>query len=346
MRVTDGLREERGAVAVMVALSLVVLLGMLALVMDLGRAIGVRREMVNAADAAALAAAQACAMGEGSALATSAANDTAALNVPTATLVSIAIDPACDGAATEAGPKTVTVTYRQDVDYFVAPILGFDGGTVTTQATAIWSVPGIVPITVNAVPLANCPEPVGNEEPATCTVDYPKDELENPRWGILDLGYWNREDVASCPVPNSEVVDIIQGGGVPKDALDPWPDPTIPVGVYDCLDNGAQFASWDELVGGTWWFPVIDVANSKGVVEGPARLKNDPRWRGGCTGADIPELQSLGGDCRITTAYVVDFVPMKVHDVRIAPGTGGTIQMTMSRVPQRSSTGMDIRLVE
>ncbi len=335
--------EERGAVAVLVALSLVVLLGMLALVIDFGRAVGVRREMVNAADAAALAAAQQCAMGNGSAAAVAEANETAGLNVPSASLVAIDIDPACDGGATQAGPKTVTVTYSEEVDYFVAPILGFDGATVTTTATAIWTVPGIVPITINAVPLANCPEPPRGEEPEECVVDYPKGELENPRWGILDLSYWNRPDVSSCPVPNSEVVDIIRSGGVPKDALEPWPGEDVP-GVYDCLDNGAQFASWDELIGGSWWFPVIDVESSKGVVEGPARLKR--AWPNGCTGADIPQLQAQGGDCRITTAYVIDFVQMKVLGVRIVPGTGGTIQMTMERVPRRHESGVEIRLVK
>ena len=58
MRVRQRLREERGAVAVIVGLALVVLLGMAALTVDLGRAVAVKRDMVNGADAAALGAAQ------------------------------------------------------------------------------------------------------------------------------------------------------------------------------------------------------------------------------------------------------------------------------------------------
>lgn len=324
-------REEGGAVLVLVALGLVFfILGMLALTVDLGRAVGVKRNMVNAADAAALAAAQQCALGKGSVAAQAAALQTAKLN-GAQTQIALQFVPAgaCPpGDPPAAGQKFVTVRYGTLVDYFVAPVLGFDNIDVTASATAMWAVPGIVPITVNVVPLQQC----DTEDPAPgnqCNIVYPKDTLQNPRWGILDLELWGNASASSCPVPNSEVVNIIQSGG--------WPPRQTP--NWDCVDNGAQFSSWSNLVGGTWWFPVIDVDLSTGhTIPG----HNEP-----CTGADIPALQAIGRDCQITTAWVVKFVQLKVTGVRIVPGTGGTIELDTEVVPPpKSSAGIDIRLVD
>jgi hypothetical protein len=321
-------REEGGAVLVLVALGLVFfILGMLALTVDLGRAVGVKRDMVNAADAAALAAAQQCALGNGSVAAQSAALETAELN-GAQTQVSLQFVPAgaCPpGDPPSAGQKFVTVRYGTLVDYFVAPVLGFDNINVTASATALWTVPGIVPITVNVVPLQDCntEDPVPGEP---CDITYPKDTLQNPRWGILDLELWGDASASFCPVPNSEVVDIIHEGG--------WPEPETP--AWDCVDNGAQFNSWDELAGGTWWFPVIDVEQSVGYTI--------PGHSTPCTGADIPALQAENRDCQITTAWVVDFVQLKVNAVE---KHGSTIELVTEVVPPpKSSAGIDIRLVD
>ena len=54
-------RGEEGAVAVIVVLSLVALIGVTVLTVDVGQLLFKRRAMVNASDAAALAAAQSCA---------------------------------------------------------------------------------------------------------------------------------------------------------------------------------------------------------------------------------------------------------------------------------------------
>ena len=68
MRVRNGRRpllrlrrDDEGATAVIVVLSLVALLGVIVLTVDVGQLLFNRRAMVNASDAAALAAAQACA---------------------------------------------------------------------------------------------------------------------------------------------------------------------------------------------------------------------------------------------------------------------------------------------
>jgi Flp pilus assembly protein TadG len=57
-RTTGSLNNQRGAVAIIVALSLAVLLGMIGLALDLGRMFVIKSELQNAVDACALAAAR------------------------------------------------------------------------------------------------------------------------------------------------------------------------------------------------------------------------------------------------------------------------------------------------
>jgi Flp pilus assembly protein TadG len=267
MRVTDRVHEDRGAVAVMVALMLVVLLGMLALVIDLGRAVGIRREMVNAADAAALAAAQQCALNMGPAAATAAANETATLNDPAAGPVAIAIDPECvPGAVSSTDPKTVTVTYSRTVDYFVAPILGFDSGTVTTSATAIWGAAtraAPIPLRINLSSLAECGIDVG-EAPAgqTCYLGYANNdpyEAAND-WGWLYFGGqdgrgWNTTSCSSQAGGSNDPIGFIQGQPFFNAQLND-PPPT-----YVCSYSGnAQnvVGALQGRVGDVLTFPVVD----------------------------------------------------------------------------------------
>ena len=56
---SPSLRRQHGAILVMTALFIVVLIGVAALAMDVGRLVILRSQMQNAADAAALAAAAA-----------------------------------------------------------------------------------------------------------------------------------------------------------------------------------------------------------------------------------------------------------------------------------------------
>ena len=58
-RLFDWCRDERGQTLIWVAVGMVVLIGMLGLAIDLGSLYGERRQMQNAADAAALEAARA-----------------------------------------------------------------------------------------------------------------------------------------------------------------------------------------------------------------------------------------------------------------------------------------------
>lgn len=135
--------DERGAVAVMVALFMVPLLGVAAIAVDVGALHADRAQLRNAADAAALAIAADCARGScGSTVAT--ATSLASEN--------FAADDAVLGAPTVAvsGTRvTVTVTARQS--HWFAPVLGANSSQVS--ATAVAESQGVATAT-GALPLA------------------------------------------------------------------------------------------------------------------------------------------------------------------------------------------------
>lgn len=149
-RMTTAVRQhEEGVVAVVVALLLTVMLGMGALVVDVGALYQEKRELQNGSDAGALAIAEDCAQGNcGAATATA-----MGLASPNAEDDATAVD----GVAIDMGAQTVTVdTSTSDpgggsvIAYKFAQVLGFAGDTVHASATAQWSPPS----RARAVPLA------------------------------------------------------------------------------------------------------------------------------------------------------------------------------------------------
>ena len=145
-------RDDAGATIVIVSLMMTVVLGMGALVIDVGQLYAERRELQNGADAAALAVAQDCAGGDCRDEATTAgtyADDNAHDG-------QAAVDEVCGsgpGLTTCATPtedvpasdwvKVTTITPDDDkVDFTFAPILGHDAGTVDATAVAAWGAAG------------------------------------------------------------------------------------------------------------------------------------------------------------------------------------------------------------
>jgi Flp pilus assembly protein TadG len=124
------LNDERGAVAVMVALLMVPLLVCTALVVDVGSAYVRKRQLQNAADAAVLAVAQDCAGGACGNI-SSTATTFAAANVGAGTATA---NPSVSGS-------TATVSTSSTVDFFFAPVIGIDDTQVTATATAVWGSP-------------------------------------------------------------------------------------------------------------------------------------------------------------------------------------------------------------
>jgi Flp pilus assembly protein TadG len=317
-------REEDGAVLMIVAVSLLFIIGMLALVFDLGRSVAARRDMENGTSAAALAAAQQCALGQGLANAQVAADDLLdqnTLNLGTPAHEPI-IAPECvaqSSGLSSAAEKTVTVSSNIDLDYFFAEIFGLTSGTVTSSAVAQWgpiTMTNPIPITVNVSALFDCQIPFEPPPPGQtkiCNITYPQDQFSEPAWGILNLDQWNQiTPSTACHVSNDTIVDIIDAGGWPGPALhlnEPPYDPTTHQGqvTYDCMDNGLQFSSWAELQGRVLTFPVVDIPTSVTDVSGPTLFQEDPN----CSSTD----PSAVNHCKVSNADVIGFVQFRVSGV-------------------------------
>ena len=124
--------DEQGVVLPLVALMMSVLLGMAALVIDLGNARRVEQALQSATDAAAMAAAYDFAIGAANPCGS--ADTYLALNQPSAART------LC--ASTINGPHGyVTVQARENTNAAFAPILGAGDITVGTSTTAIWGPP-------------------------------------------------------------------------------------------------------------------------------------------------------------------------------------------------------------
>lgn len=135
---------EDGAVAVVVALLLTVMLGMGAFVIDVGALYQEKRELQNGSDAGALAVGEDCATGD--------------CGPYTATAESLADPNAEDDATTVDGVTIDTAAQTVKVDtstsdpgggsviaYKFAQVLGLSGDTVRASATAQWSPPSRAP---------------------------------------------------------------------------------------------------------------------------------------------------------------------------------------------------------
>jgi Flp pilus assembly protein TadG len=200
MRMTRARDDESGAVLVFVAVCLVVLLGMVALTVDLGRAVAIKRDMVNAADAAALAGAQVCAIHRDAGLAEADALETSSLNGADGTFSFSA--PQCEVTNAPGGARTVTVTSRTFVEYLIAPILGFEGTDVVASATAIWQPTGVknpVPfVAAEGTFASDCP--IGPDLPVgtPCYLWFDNDDFEGSTFGTLNLNAWNVSETEDC----------------------------------------------------------------------------------------------------------------------------------------------------
>jgi hypothetical protein len=273
MRVTERLSrpngpDERGATAVIVALSLIAILGMVVLTVDVGQLLFKRRAMVNASDAGALAAAQSCAGLTDS-------------DSPESMADAFAIDNANglvagNGGITDVagcdGPPFghVTVEYQIPQELFFAGVLGFDGpATVRTRATAGWGPAGAanpLPIVVyTGSDQGNCDIKEGIGEDVECFLWYDNDLFQNSAFGFLNLCTatdpcqhgWDVASGDNCPnVGASDRSDWIAGNwsGGPNEIH--YPSPT-----FVCRVSGLTSSNWKALedrIGDDLVFPVND----------------------------------------------------------------------------------------
>ena len=125
------LHGERGAMAVILSLLLVPLLGFAAIAVDVGALYAERARLQVAADSAALAVAQDCSRGAcGDMLATAQALITANDGEGTAAHQVLSSDP-----------LSVTVTGSTPQEHWFAPVFGYDSTAVSATATVGWGGP-------------------------------------------------------------------------------------------------------------------------------------------------------------------------------------------------------------
>ena len=229
--------NERGGTIVFIAVCLVVILGMVALVVDVGGELVMRRRMVNAADAGALAAALSCAKGLPDE-APGQADSFATQNVGGATRDSYSADN-CGGI----GSGSVTVKYHATVPRFFAEILGFTPTQdVAATAKAIWqpSVGAIViPVEMSTqngiVPCIT--QQIGTE----CNYWHDQGNLDLPNdsdWGFMNLGeQWDVRADASCHDPGAGNLRRWIHTGLHV-SLDPSGT------TYVCVSQGFEDSTW------------------------------------------------------------------------------------------------------
>jgi hypothetical protein len=139
-------KDERGATAIILVLSLIALVGMVALSVDGGTLVMQRRRLVRTADAAAMAAALSFAYpnppqsicGSDETIALAKADEVAVANAVDATRDPTLPGALIDGWITDCVKHTVTVKYRAPVTLGFAPAIGIDRDFVSATATARW----------------------------------------------------------------------------------------------------------------------------------------------------------------------------------------------------------------
>jgi hypothetical protein len=136
-------RNERGAVSVLVALLMVVLLAFAALAVDVGMLYSEKAQLQNGADAAALGIAQTCATTPGSPLCSS----SSAVATELTNQNSLDGLGAVQSVALSSNKVTVTTTAKEagrsdnQVSLFFAQALGISSAEVGARATAAWGSP-------------------------------------------------------------------------------------------------------------------------------------------------------------------------------------------------------------
>ena len=255
---------EGGVTMVIVALSLLALLGMVVLVVDVGGLLLNRREMVNASDAAALAAAKTCAVGPSVDVygkdAEHAADVFALQNSPRAQTSGTNII----GHSTQStnpcnGQKMgyVTVRYTADQQLFFAGVLGAGASKpVTTQATAIWGPARTatpVPLTIYTQSLGSNCDVQTLPKDSECYFWFDNSNFGTSRFGILDLRPWDGTNKSGWDVPGNTQSC---GQGIGASDLSKWVsgvgvsdlEVNYPATTYVCIVEGTPESQvWGSL---------------------------------------------------------------------------------------------------
>jgi hypothetical protein len=306
MRVRARLRDDSGATAVIVAILILVLVGMLSLAVDGGILWAKYRGVRTANDAAALAAAYSCATGEGLAGAETAADDIAVANVSDAASLQAATYP--QGCVVGGGQVTVYFGGQQTLMF--GPAVGVSSPRpVAAQATAVWGGAGgasnVAPMMLSLDRLSDCDIPDGPELVVGVSRCFfwwdngtPNDTtaLTNAEWGLVDLTTWGVEPWGGCGgnVSQSDVGTWITNGYPGSLLIDPSPE-------YVCRGNGFQGNALnndiDAQAGEILFFPV-----------------NDPQQQVQ-SGGTLCRPDGVDGPCSVQKYAMVGFAALEVAHV-------------------------------
>ena len=255
------LYNEDGAVTALVALMLVVLMGFGALAVDVGSLYKARREMVTAADAAALAGARELALSGGvNTLGALAAAENYAIarngaGSASVNIVNIGTDQA------------IEVIAMRNENLYLAKALGFMNKNVTARAVATWGFPTEM-IGGNLYPL------IIEESMYNAGVKDLHLKLEDygGNWGLLDIGSGLdsvNEALRGFPVDLDEtftVGEIIEaltkpgdgGQSIIKAIEDNAPKPE---------KDGRMVRAAEGLIGMTGWVPIFTTEDHGGTMD-------------------------------------------------------------------------------
>ena len=254
-------RDERGQAMVLTVVFLVVLLGMCAMVLDVGSWYRADRDTQSTADAAALAGAQALPENPAQAmqLAQQYADKNGGLGSGTISISSKVVSN-----------DTITVNVKRSAPGFFSKVVGVNsvavGSNAVARAEGVTSVKYVAPITVHwKHPLLNCTGPASNP---TCKPDFTQQttlDLEDLHqkgggngsgaFGLLNLNYGD---------PTGNI-----GAGTLADWLLNGYQDYLPLGNYFSAPsanfNNSQFdASLDAVIGKEVLFPVYRLLTGPG----------------------------------------------------------------------------------
>ena len=306
MRMMVRLREERGANAVIVAILLVALLGMLSLSVDGGFLFLKYRAIRNANDAAALAAALSCAKGEGLVAADTQADTLATENVGDAQRVS---DPLYTPSCMPAGGK-VTVHYKGVQQLFFSQVVGVSSPRIASAtATATWGKAGgsnnVSPLMLNMNRLSSCNIPDGPGlivGVSQCAFWWDNGQLGNAAWGLMNLDQWNVSPTSHCSNAGQSSYRNWLEFGYPNALVMNNPPPT-----YACRDSGFFGGALDN-----------DIENAIATGHPYAFPVNDPSKQIDSNGNLCPAPSCSAPD----KYYIVGFAWLKLIDLCRGSGNG------------------------
>lgn len=255
--------DDRGVVLVWVATTLTVLLGMGALVLDVGALYQERRELQNGADAAALAVAKDCAAGDcldemstAGHFADENANDGAsdvALVCGEGPGLIACPDPPPEAEGTSGWVRVDTTTLEPgggtQIDYLLAPVLDAAnvGKTVSASAVAAWGPAGgatTIPLIFSECEYIEAGGNVRADPPV-----FPEDEITiylhsseqagfcgaGPAGAELPGGFgWLANDDCEVTITADDTVGVDTGNDVPN-GCDPatWQDAVVVIPIFD-----------------------------------------------------------------------------------------------------------------